>query len=321
MPRTISIVYAEDDLETRTRMLQDWKETEAADNCDYLKCVAATTNVEDAWEAILKYEPDVAVLDINLAGGKNGLELARRLYDQKQKNSKLHTKVLLLSVYDGLLAEALDNFKSKKPYCHGLVDKMFPSQTIRQAISDVHGDICAIRTPCFTFQVPNKGHERDFLLRAACPNSVIIDEFKRDAAYIKSVFESILKKLRVLTRAAAVVVGLKIKLISLEEAFCIPRETGTSMKEILRQREDLKEVWKNLALSDSQLEIKLKSDPARRIKEIFDWLYESNKGDIEKESKRAGAVLYALKHEIFGVDAFEILDRQGESWISKKPMV
>jgi DNA-binding NarL/FixJ family response regulator len=297
--------------------LQDWEKTKFLENGDYLKCLEATTNASDAWDAILKYDPDVAVLDINLAGGKSGLELARCLYDEKLRNPRLHTKALLLSVYEGLLAEAMDNFKSETSSCHGLVDKMFPPQTIRQAISDVHDNICAIRTPFFTFQVPNE-REKDFLLRAACSNSIIMDEFAMDSSYVNKKFASIMKKLRVPTRAAAVLVGLKTKLISLEEAFGIPAEIGTPMEEIVSQREDLQEVWKHLALSNMQMEAKLKLDPTTLIQEIFDWLFE--KGNYS-ESKRAGAVLYALKYEIFTIDSFEILDNQGESWISKKPRV
>jgi hypothetical protein len=298
-------------------MLQDWKETELQEDGDYLQCLAATTSAGDTWDAILKYEPDVAVLDINLAGGKNGLDLARRLVVQKRKNPKLQTKILLLSVYEGLLAEALDNFRSEESCYHGLIDKIFPVETVRQAISDVNDNICAIRTPFFTFQVPNKEYEKDFLLRSACPNSGIINEFKRDTSYLHKTFGSVLEKLRVPTRAAAVLVGLKTKFISLEKALCIPRAAGTSMKEILKRRKDLKEVWRHLALSDAQMEAKLSFNPASCIQEIFDWLYGEN--EDENESKRAGAVLYALKHAIFGIDSFEILDNHGKSWISKKP--
>jgi two-component system response regulator MprA len=56
-----------------------------------IEVVAAVEDGAPAWEAILKHEPDLAVLDI-IMGGTSGLEVARRI-----REHGLKTRILLVT--------------------------------------------------------------------------------------------------------------------------------------------------------------------------------------------------------------------------------
>jgi CheY-like chemotaxis protein len=313
----IRIVYAEDNRNTRDDMLKDWEQTKLQNDTDHLNCVAAVPDAEEAWEAILTHKPDVAVLDIHLNSSQNGLQLARALYRAKQSAPDLeHIKVLLLSKYDGPLAEALENFKSAEPYCQGLIEKNFPYWSIRQAVSDVYDGLCFLRTPYFTFDVPTR-HEKDFLVRAACPDHLIAKDFRRTVPYVNEVFASLQKKMRVSNRAAVMLAGLKIKLFSTDEMLCMGDVNSTGIDAITKKNK-LLDVWKHMALPENRIRDRLGFDPEPHIEEILDWLFGTTSG-LRKRTKKVRAILYAQKFGILDIDDFYLEDDQGEPWISRKP--
>jgi CheY-like chemotaxis protein len=314
----IRIVYVEDNKLARDEMINNWEQTKLEDDTDHLNCVAAVPGAEEAWEAILTHKPDVAVLDIPLNSSKSGLQIARDIHLAKQSTPDLdHIKVLLLSKYDGPLAEALDNFNSAEPYCQGLVEKNYPYRSIRQAISDVNGGLRFLSAPFFMFDLPT-GTEKDFLIRAACPDQLIAKELRRTAPYVNNVFVSLQKKLRVSTRPAAVLAGLKIKLFSLGEVLYM-NDIDESCVEAITKKKELLDVWKHLALPENRIKNRLGFNPERSIDKIFDWLFGSTPG-LRKRIKKARAILYALKLGIFDIDDFYLEDYQGNPWISRKPV-
>ena len=117
----VRIVLADDHPLTRSG-LAAWLEKE-----DGIELVAQATDGESAWKEVLRLEPDLAILDIEMPNG-NGIEIASRIMKRK-----LGTNVLMLTAYSAqqyVLASVRAGAK-------GFILKSAPLDQLRKAIFDV----------------------------------------------------------------------------------------------------------------------------------------------------------------------------------------
>jgi DNA-binding NarL/FixJ family response regulator len=310
--REIRIIYAEDNEETRTETLRYWRETSLRGGADCLVLAngKAFTDGQSALKAILEHSPDVAVLDICLAGSKSGFRIAQELHDIKRDHPALeHIKVLLLSNFAAPLASALAQINSG--VYHGLIDKICSYEEIRNAISDVYDNKRFIKTPFYTFTVPEE-YEREILMRAVYSDDDIAKGLKKKKAYISSVFRSTCGKLKVSERPAAFLVGLKINLFSLADVLQLWNPgTITIDSVVTKDSRKLFEVWQHLALSDEEIKSKVGFEPSEYVEDTFACLPPS---DLPSAVKKARAIFCALHSKILTLNDFCILDDCGQIW-------
>ena len=117
----VRIVLADDHPLTRSG-LAAWLDTE-----DGIELAAQATDGESAWREVLRLEPDLAILDIEMPNG-NGIEIASRIMKHK-----LRTNVLMLTAYSAQQYV----MASVRAGAKGFVLKSAPLDQLRKAIFDV----------------------------------------------------------------------------------------------------------------------------------------------------------------------------------------
>jgi len=79
---------------------------------------------EDAVEAALRTRPDVALMDVRLAGNVDGIDAAREI------RARLHTPVVFLTAY----SDDLTIQRAERVEPHGFIVKPFDERDLRSAI-------------------------------------------------------------------------------------------------------------------------------------------------------------------------------------------
>ncbi|MBP7142449.1 MAG: response regulator transcription factor [Opitutaceae bacterium] len=95
---------------------------------DRCRCLSVSRNGEHALRAILKHQPDVVIMDINLPD-MTGIECISRLKSQLPK-----TQFLVLTVYN----DSRQIFKALEAGASGYLLKRSPPEAIIQGVCDVH---------------------------------------------------------------------------------------------------------------------------------------------------------------------------------------
>ena len=98
-----------------------------------LKVCSEAASANDAIDQIIKYEPDVIIIDITLSGNVNGIELIKTI---RQRYPKIYT--IVLTMHD----ESIYGERSLRAGARGYVVKEVASKNIVQAIRTVlNGDM------------------------------------------------------------------------------------------------------------------------------------------------------------------------------------
>ena len=208
MPKTednlITVSVVEDDAQVRQSLANILKRGPGA------ACVGEHGNAEEAVREILRVQPKVVLMDINLPG-MSGVDCVRRLSELAPK-----TQVVMLTVYDN--TEAI--FNSLAAGASGYLLKPISSAQLLSAVRDVYGggvpmtsDIARKVLQTFkqpapaTFDADNLSAREqevlDFLAKGYLYKE-IADQLSISYGTVHTYIERIFKKLHVRSRAQAV---------------------------------------------------------------------------------------------------------------------
>ncbi len=118
----ISVAIVEDDAGVRRSL--EWLLKSSPEFC----CVAACGSAEEAWRALPKAAPEVALMDINLPN-HSGIECTARL-----KELLPTVQIVMITVYD----ESEKVFNALRAGASGYIFKRSTPERILQAIREVH---------------------------------------------------------------------------------------------------------------------------------------------------------------------------------------
>lgn len=122
MPSKKTVVVVEDDIRLQQHLIK------ILDNPEDITCLCAVSSAEEALDKIPAYQPDVALMDINLPG-ISGIDCIREL---KKKLPRL--EIVMLTAY-----EEEDNiFRALKEGASGYLLKSSTPEDIYNAIRDVY---------------------------------------------------------------------------------------------------------------------------------------------------------------------------------------
>jgi len=120
----IRVCIVEDDQKTSAGLLSLLRHSDA------VVCLGAFSNAEEAEREIPKLSPDVVLMDINLGGGRTGVDCVSKL---KLENPKI--QIMMLTTYD-------DNemiFNSLRAGASGYLLKRATANELVDAIVELHG--------------------------------------------------------------------------------------------------------------------------------------------------------------------------------------
>jgi DNA-binding NarL/FixJ family response regulator len=120
LPEPITVVLADDQRAYREGLAR------AISRHCRLELVAVAMNGDEALDAIESVEPDVALVDVRMAG-MGGTEVCAQL---RRRRPGLHTRLILMSAHGGELADEIDDAgadgfvakdRSRREICEALV--------------------------------------------------------------------------------------------------------------------------------------------------------------------------------------------------------
>jgi two-component system nitrate/nitrite response regulator NarL len=120
LPEPITVVLADDQRAYREGLAR------AITRHSRLELVAVATDGHEALDAIVAVEPDVALIDVRMAG-MGGTEVCAEL---RRRRPATHTHVILMSAHGGELADEIDDAgadgfvakdRSRREICEALV--------------------------------------------------------------------------------------------------------------------------------------------------------------------------------------------------------
>ena len=202
-------IFLADDHPLTRAGLAAWLEKEEG-----IELVGQAADGETAWLEIVRLEPDIALLDIEMPA-PNGIELARRILKEK-----LPVNVLMLTAY------------SAQPYvmasvqagATGYVLKTAPFDQLRRAIFDVAHGIFYL-DPSVSLAAPQQasealsGREKEVLLLAGqgLSGAVVAERLSITERTVQAHLTSVYGKLGARNKTEAILLALKRGIVLLDE--------------------------------------------------------------------------------------------------------
>lgn len=133
-----------------------------------IEIIAECTNGEDAYSSILKHQPDVALIDIEMPK-MTGLEIARRLSEEKIK-----TKIIFLTMYkeQDMFDEAMD------AGAYGYVLKENAVEDVLESIKSVYEGRYYISPLISNYLVKRMNFKNQFNINTPSINNLTLTERK-----------------------------------------------------------------------------------------------------------------------------------------------